>query len=180
MFTGHAACRIGRRGAAQAVALAALVGLECAAPPVQPPATRASLERLAAAATADVYGRPASLAPLLADRAVLYFFRTDCRYCAAGLAAARALAARPGAPALVLISREGAARLRAVLGPGHLTRLVVLSDSGGALMDSALVTPFVPRVIAVARYRVLLDETGLGRAGLERALEIAASWGGDR
>jgi hypothetical protein len=27
---------------------------------------------------------------------------------------------------------------------------------------------------------VLLDETGLGRAGLERALEIAASWGGDR
>jgi peroxiredoxin len=180
MFTGHAARRIGRRGAAQVVALAALVGLDCAAPSVQPPATRASLERLASAVTADVFGRPASLEPLLADRAVLYFFRTDCRYCAAGLAAARALAARPDAPALVLISRESAARLRAVLGPGHLTRLVILSDSGGALTDSALVTPFVPRVIAVARYRVLLDETGRGRAGIEGAVEIAAAWGRDR
>jgi hypothetical protein len=180
MFTGHAVCRIGRRGAAQAATLAALVGPGCTAPPIQPPATRASLERLAAAATADVYGRPAPLARLLADRAVLYFLRTDCRPCAAGLAAARALAARPGAPALVLISRESAARLRAVLGPAPLTRLVVLSDSGGALMDTALVTPFVPRVIAVSRYRVLLDQTGRGGAGLEGAAELAASWGRDR
>ncbi len=77
MFTGHA-CRISRRGAAQAAALAALVGLGCAAPPAQPPATRAALERLAAAAATDLYGRPASLAPLLAGGAGLYCFRTPC------------------------------------------------------------------------------------------------------
>jgi peroxiredoxin len=180
MFIGHAACRIGRRGAAQAAALAALVGLGCAAPPIQPPATRASLERLAAAATADIHGRPASLAPLLAGRAVLYFFRTDCRYCAAGVAAARALAARPDAPTLVLISRESAASLRAVFGAAHPRRLVVLSDSGGALMDRALVTRFVPRVVAVAGFRVLLDRTGHSGAGLDEAAQIAASWGRDR
>ncbi len=173
------ACRIGRRGATQAAALAALVGLACAAPPMQPPATRASLERLAAAAWTDIYGRPASLAPLLARRAVLYFFRTDCEYCAADLAQARALAARPGAPALVLVSREGAARLRAALGPARPGRLVILSDSGGALMDTALVTRFVPRLLAVAGFRVLLDVTGQGGPGLSGALAIAASpqWG---
>jgi peroxiredoxin len=180
MFTGHAACRIGRRGAAQAAALAALVGLGCAAPAIQPPATRASLERLAAAATADIYQRPVSLAPLLAGRAVLYFFRTDCRYCAADLAAARALAAKPDVPALVLVSRESVARLRAVLGPAPLPGLVVLSDSAGALMDSALITPFVPRVVAVASFRVLLDHTGQGGAGLDGAAEVAASHGRDR
>jgi hypothetical protein len=179
MFTGDA-CRISRRGAAQAAALAALVGLGCAAPPIQPPATRAALERLAAAARTDIHERPVSLAPLLAGRAVLYFFRTDCEYCVAGLAAARALAARRDAPALVLISRESAARLRAVFGPTHPRRLVVLSDSGGALMDSALVTPFVPRVVAVAAFRVLLDRTGAGGPGLDGAAEIATSWGRDR
>ena len=144
-------------------------------PPLQPPATRESLERLAAAATADIYGRPASLAPYFADHAVLYFFRTDCRYCAAGLATARALASRPGSPALVLVSREGAPRLRAALGPAHLARLVVLSDSAGALMDSALPTRFVPRIVAVACFRVLLDRTGHGGPGLAGAVAIAAS-----
>jgi hypothetical protein len=173
MITRHA-CRIGRRGAASAAALAALVAVGCAMPPLQPPATQESLERLAAAATTDIYGRPASLAPYFADRAVLYFFRTDCRYCAAGLAMARALASRPGSPALVLVSREGAARLRAALGP-HLARLVVLSDSDGALMDTALVTRFVPRVVAVAGLRVLLDQTGQGGPGLAGAVAIATS-----
>ncbi|HVO34989.1 MAG TPA: hypothetical protein VMT21_05440 [Gemmatimonadales bacterium] len=174
MITWHA-CRIGRRGSAQAAALAALVVLGCAAPPLQPPATRASLERLAAAATTDIYRRPAQVTRLLAGRAVLYFFRTDCRYCAADLAKARALAATPGSPALVLVSREGAARLRAALGPAHLARLVVLSDSDGALMDSALVTRFVPRVVAVAGYRVLLDRTGHGGPGLAGAVALAAA-----
>ena len=168
------ACRIGRRGAASAAALAALVGASCAAPPVQPPATHASLRRLAAAAPLDVYRRTVPLASLLAGRAVLYFFRTDCEYCARDLAKARALAARPSSPTLVLVSREGAARLRAVLGRTHLARLVVLSDSDGALMDSALVTRFVPRIVAVAGLRVLLDRTGEGGPGLEGALELAA------
>jgi hypothetical protein len=176
MFTGHVR-RIGRRGAAPAAALAALGALACAAPPVQPPATRASLERLAAAVTTDIYGRPAPLRSALADRAVLYFFRTDCRYCS-GLAAARALAARPEAPLLVLVSREDAARLKAAAGPERPDRLVVISDPGGALMDTALVTRFVPRIIAVAGFRVLLDQTGQGGPGLEGAAEIAARRGG--
>lgn len=180
MFTGHAACRIGRRGAAQSVALAALVAGGCGAPPLQPPATRASLERLAAAATTDIYQRPVSLAPILTGRAVLYFFRTDCEHCAAGLAAARAWGARPGLPSLVLVSREGAARLRAVLGPMPRPGLVVLADSDGALMGSALPTPFVPRVVAVTRLRVLLDQTGRGRAGFDAAVRIAASQGRPR
>jgi len=174
MFTRHA-CRIRRRGSAQAAALAALVALGCAAPPLQPPATRASLERLAAAAITDVYRRPVQLANLFAGRAVLYFFRTDCPHCAPDLAAARALAATPGSPALVLVSREGPSRLRAALGPAHLARLVVLSDSDGALMDSALVTRFVPRIVAVAGFRVLLDRTGHGGPGLAEAATIAAS-----
>jgi len=175
MFTGHTACRIGRRGSAQAAALAALVAVGCAMPPLQPPATRASLERLAATAATDVYRRPAQLARLLAGRAVLYFFRTDCPHCAPDLAQARALAATPGSPALVLVSREGASRLRAALGPRRLVRLVVLSDSDGALMDTALVTRFVPRIVAVAGFRVLLDRTGGGGPGLAGAVAIAAS-----
>ncbi len=175
MFTRHA-CRISRRGGAQAAALVALVGLSCAAPPLQPPATRPALERLAAVARFDIYGRTAPLASLLAGRAVLYFFRTDCGYCAADLARARALAASPGSPTLVLVSREGAARLRAAVGPGRLRRLVVLSDSDGALMDSALVTRFVPRIVAVAGFRVLLDRTGHDGPGLAGAAAIAASW----
>ena len=178
MITRHA-CRIGRRGSAQAAALAALVALGCAAPPLQPRATRASLERLAAAATTDIYRRPTQLARLLAGRAVLYFFRTDCPHCARDLAAARALAATPGAPALVLVSREGPSRLRAALGPA-LARLVVLSDSDGALMDTALVTRFVPRVVAVAAFRVLLDQTGHEGPGLAGAVAIAASQGLER
>jgi len=173
MFTRHA-CRIGRRGGALAAALAALALPGCAAPAVQPPATPRSLERLAAAARTDIAGRPAPLAPLLAGRAVLYFFRTDCEYCAAGLAQARALAARPDGPALVLVSREGAARLREALGRALPRRLVVLSDSDGALMDSALVTRFVPRIVAVAAFRVLLDRTGQGGPGLAGAVRIAS------
>lgn len=175
MFTGHRACRIGRRGAAPAAALAALVAGACAAPPVQPPATRQALERLAAAARADIYQRPVALAPLLADRAVLYFFRTDCAYCAADLAEARTLAARPGFPAVVLVSREPAARLRAALGAEPSPGLVVLSDSAGALMGAALPTRFVPRVIAVASFRVLIDHTGKGGAGLNGAAAIATA-----
>jgi hypothetical protein len=176
MFTFHAR-RIGRRGAVEAAALAALSALGCAAPSLQPPATRASLERLAAAATTDINRRSVALAPLLAGRAVLYFFRTDCEYCATGLAAARALATRPGAPALVLVSRESPARLRTVFGPALPRRLVVLSDSGGALMDTALVTRYVPRIVAVAAFRVLLDQTGQRGPGLSGAVEIAAAWG---
>ncbi|MGD0992420.1 MAG: hypothetical protein ABR998_08115 [Gemmatimonadales bacterium] len=179
MITRHA-CRIGRRGSAQAAALAALLALGCAAPPLQPRATRASLERLAAAATIDIYRRPTRLARLLAGRAVLYFFRTDCPHCARDLAAARALAAAPGSPALVLVSREGPSRLRAALGPTHLARLVVLSDGDGALMDTALVTRFVPRVVAVAGFRVLLDQTGHEGPGLAGAVAIAASQGLER
>ncbi len=170
--------RTGRRGVARAAALAAaVVGWGCTAPPLQPPATRASLERLAAAALGDVYGRPQRLGALLEGRAVLYFFRTDCEYCASGVATARALAAKPGAPALVLISREGAVALRAALGPAPVARLVVLSDTSGALMDTALVTRFVPRVVAVAHYRVLLDRTGGGGPGLAGAAQLAASSG---
>jgi hypothetical protein len=164
MLTGHAERRIGRRGAVGAATLAA-AWAACAAPPVQPPATRHSLERLAAAARFDIYGRPAAIGPLLAGRAVLYFFRTDCPHCAADLAVARALAARPDLPAIILVSRESAARLREVLGPTP-ARLVVLSDSAGALMGTALPTRFVPRVVLVSGYRVLLDQTGEGGAGL--------------
>ena len=174
MITRHA-CRIGRRGGAYVAALAALALAGCAAPAVQPPATRRSRERLAAATPTDILGRPAPLAPLLAGRAVLYFFRTDCEYCAAGLAQARALAARPDGPALILVSREGAARLRKALGPVQPRRLVVLSDSAGALMDSALVTAFVPRIVAVAGFRILLDLTGRGGPGLAGAVRIASA-----
>jgi hypothetical protein len=173
MFTRHA-CRIGRRGATQAAALAALACAGCAAPPVQPPATRESLQRLAAAARTDIWGRGAPLGSLLAARAVLYFFRTDCEFCATDLAKARALAAKPSSPALVLVSREGSAHLRAALGRRRPAHLVVLSDSDGALMDTALVTRFVPRVVAVAGFRVLLDRTGRGGPGLEGALALAA------
>jgi hypothetical protein len=179
MITGHAR-RIGRRGAVESAALAALAALGCAAPAVQPPATRAALERLAAAATTDAYRHAVALAPLFAGRAVLYFFRTDCEYCAAGLAAARALAMRPGAPTLVLVSREGPARLRAALGPALPRRLVVLSDSAGALMDAALVTRYVPRIVAVAAFRVLLDQTGQRGPGLVGAVRIATAWGRSR
>ena len=174
MITRHAR-HIGRRGAVRAAALAALAALGCGAPSLQPPATRASLARFAAAATRDVYLHPVALAPLLGRRAVLYFFRTDCEYCAAGLAAARALASRPGAPALVLVSRESAERLREVLGPAPPRSLVVLSDSAGALMDSALVTRYVPRIVAVAAYRVLLDQTGQRGPGLRGAVDLAAA-----
>lgn len=179
MFTGRDACRIGRRGAAQAAPLAALV-VACAAPPVQPPATRESLERLAAAATTDIYQRPVSLSPLLAGHAVLYFFRTDCPHCAEDLASARTLAGKPDFPAVVLVSRESASRLRAVLGAEPHPGLVVLSDSDGTLMGSALPTRFVPRVVAVAGFRVLLDHTGKGGAGLSGAAGIAGSQGGGR
>jgi hypothetical protein len=175
MFTGHGVGRIGRRGAAQAAALAALVAGACAAPPVQPPATRQGLERLAAAAHADIYGRPVALARLFAGHAVLYFFRTDCHYCAADLATARTLAARPGFPAVVLVSRESASRLRAALGDGPSPGLVVLSDSGGTLMSAALPTRFVPRVIAVASMRILIDHTGKGGAGLDAATAVTAA-----
>jgi hypothetical protein len=111
---------------------------------------------------------------------VLYFFRTDCEYCQAGLSAVRTLAAAPRSPALVLVSRESAARLRAVLGPRGLRRLVVLSDSGGVLTDTALVTRFVPRIVAVAGYHVLLDQTGQGGPGLEGAVRLTLSRGSGR
>ncbi len=177
MFTGHASGRIGRRGGAWAAALAALAATGCSAPAVQPPATRRALERLAAAARTDVYQRPVSLAPILAGRAVLYVFRTDCRYGAADLAAARTLAANPDVPAVVLVSRESAARLREALGPEARPNLVILSDSDGVLME-ALPTRFVPRVVAVAGFRVLLDHTGQGGAGLGGAGLAAAAGGG--
>jgi hypothetical protein len=155
-----------------------LVAAACAPPAVQPPATPEALRRVAAAATHDAFGRPVSLAPLLAERAVLYFFRTGCEPCAADLAAAPALAAAAGVPPLILVSREAAARLRAVLGPGPRPGLVVVSDEGGAIMGAALPTRFVPRVIAVDRGRIRLDVTGSAGGGLRRA--VAALSGGER
>ena len=168
MITGHAERRIRRRGRARAGALAALVAAACAPPAVQPPATPEALQRLAAAVRHDVFDRPATLAPLLADRAVLYFFRTGCEHCAADLAAAPALAGARGAPPFILISREGASRLRAALGPGPRPGLVVVSDEDGGIMEAALPTHLVPRVVAVERGRVRLDRTGAG-GGLRRA-----------
>jgi hypothetical protein len=177
MFTGRTCPRTCRRGWVAVAPLAALVTAACAARPPQPAATTASLVRVAAVATHDVYGRPAALFPLLADRVVLYFFRTDCAHCAADLARASALAARAGAPPLVLISREGAERLRAAFGPEPSTGIVVISDSGGAIMGTSLPTRFVPRVVAVRRFRVRLDVTGSRGGGLVRA---AAALAGDR
>jgi hypothetical protein len=160
MSIGHAARRTSRRGPAFAAALAALAVAACAAGPRQPPATDASLRRLAAAMRSDIHHRPLDLAALLADRVVLYFFRTDCPHCAAGVASAPGLAARPGAPPLVLISREGPGRLRAVLGMTPRPGLVVVSDSDGAMTGAALPTRFVPRVVAVERFAVRFDVTG--------------------
>jgi hypothetical protein len=168
--TGHTARRIRRRGRARAGVLAALVAAACAPPAVQPPATPEALRRVAAAVRHDVFDRPVSLAPLLADRVVLYFFRTGCEHCAADLALAPALAAAPGAPPLILISREGPARLRSALGPRPRPGLVVVSDRDGAIMATALPTGFVPRVIAVERGRIRLDRTGVGGGGLRRAV----------
>ncbi len=173
MFTGSIAHRIRRRGCR--AALAALAVAACAAPSMQAPATAAALAGVAAAVTHDVYGRRVALGPLLADRAVLFFFRTDCRYCAAELARARSLAGRDGTPPLVLISRQDAAALRAALGPAPRAGLVVVSDSDGAVMRFALPTWYVPRVIAVAGYRVRLDRTGGARAGLAVAARQAAA-----
>lgn len=170
-ITGRAPRRIGRRGPAIAGALAAALGwAACGGGRVQPAATDASLARLAAAARRDAYGRPIELAPLLADHAVLYFFRTDCPHCAADVAAAARLAARAGTPAVVLVSREGPARLRRAFGPAPRGRLVVLSDSDGAIMGAALPTRFVPRFVGVAGFRVRLDVTGDRGAGLAAAL----------
>jgi hypothetical protein len=169
-LTGHAVARTSRRGPVSTGALAALVLGACAPAARQPPATEASLRRVAAAVGSDIYGRAVALGPLLAGRAVLYFFRTDCAHCAASADAARSLAGRPGAPALVLISREGPARLRAALGPAPRPGLVVVSDGRGAVMDAALPTRFVPRVVAVARFRVRLDATGARGPGLAEAV----------
>ncbi len=162
MSTGRTAHRTHRRGPARAVALAVLVGAACAPGQRQPPATNTSLLRLAAAARSDVYGRPLALAPLLAGRVVLYFFRTDCPHCAAGLAASPALAARPRGVPLVLVSREGPARLRSALGQVPRPGLTVVSDSDGAIMGAALPTPFVPRIVGVEGFEVRLDVTGDG------------------
>jgi hypothetical protein len=172
--TGHAARRIRRRGPAGAGALAALAAVACAPPPVQPPATPEALARIAAAVRHDVFDRPVALAELLADRAVLYFFRSRCEYCAADLAAAPALATAPGSPPLVLISRERPARLRAAMGPGPRPGLVVISDEDGRIMGAALPTRFVPRVIAVEGGRIRLDMTGAGGGGLRRAVATLA------
>lgn len=169
-ITGRASRRIRRRGPAFAAALAALALAACARGAVQAAATDASLARLAAAVHRDAYGRPVDLAPLLAGRAVLYFFRSDCPHCAADVAAAAALASRAGAPAVVLVSREGAARLRAALGPAPRGRLIVLADSDGAIMDGALPTRFVPRFVGAAGFRVRLDVTGDRGAGLAAAM----------
>jgi len=170
MSWGPAARRISRRGAVQAAALAALAAA-CVPGGRQPQVAAAALERLAAAVRQDAYGRPVHLKPLLAGRVVLYFFRSDCPHCAAALAAAPSLATAAGAPALVLISREGAARLRAALGPAPRSGLLVLSDSDGAVMEAAVPTRFVPRLVAVAGSAVRRDETGadadLGRAVAE-------------
>jgi len=170
---GHATRRISRRGPAFAAALAALASGACATGGRQPWATGASLRRLAAAVRRDVYDRPVALSPLLAGRVVLYFFRTDCPHCAAEVAAAPGLAARPGGPPLVLISRESPASLRAAFGPEPRAGLVVVSDSAGAIMGGALVTRFVPRMVAVERFEVRLDVTGdrgLGLAGAAATL----------
>jgi len=177
VITGHAKRRIRRRGRAGTRTLAALVAAACAAPTVQPPATPEALQRVAAAVRRDAFDRPVALAPLLADRAVLYFFRTGCEHCAADLAAAPALAGTRGAPPLILISHEDAARLRAALGPGPQAGLVVVSDEAGAIMDSALPTRFVPRVVAVERGRVRLDRTGSGGGGLRRAVALLSGGG---
>lgn len=176
MSTGHAVRRTRRRGPACAVALAALVGA-CAPGRRQPPAMDAALPRVAAAARTDVYGRAVALEPLLASRVVLYFFRTDCPHCAAGRAAAAALAGRPGALPLVLVSREAPERLRAAFGPSPRPGLTILSDSGGAIMAAALPTPFVPRVLGVEHFAVRLDVTG---DGLGLADAMAALGGGPR
>ncbi len=167
MSTGRAACRTHRRGPACAVALAALLGAGCAPGHRQPPATDAALLRVVATARRDAWGRPVALEPLLAGRALLYFFRTDCPHCAAAIAAAPALGARPGV-ALVLISRESPERLRAAFGPAPHPGLTLVSDSGGAIMDSALRTLYVPRVVGVEAFAVRLDVTG-GGVGLADA-----------
>ena len=170
--TGRASHRIGRRGTATAVALAALGAAACVPAPRQPPATDIALARLAAAVAHDAWGRRVDLRPLLGGRAVLAFCRTDCAHCAADLAAAPGLASRPGAPAVVLISRESAARLRAALGPEPPRGLVVVADVAGSVMGpaGALPTPFVPRLVGVAGRRVRLDVTGEHGAGLRAAL----------
>lgn len=171
MSTGHAARRTSRRGPAFAAALAALAATTCAAGGRQPWATGASLRRLAAAARHDIYDRPVALDRLLAGRVVLYFFRSDCSHCAADVASAPALAGRPGAPPLVLVSREGPARLRSALGPEPRAGLVVVSDSDGTITGAALPTRFVPRVVAVERFTVRLDVTGgAGLVGAVAAL----------
>jgi len=167
---GQASRRISRRGPAVAAALAALAWWACAGAPAQREATDASLRRVAAAVRRDVYGRPVDLAPLLADRAVIYFFRSDCPHCAADVAAAPALASRAGAPAVVLVSREGPATLRAALGPVPRGRLIVVSDSDGAVMGEALPTRFVPRFVGAAGFRVRLDVSGDRGAGLAAAM----------
>jgi hypothetical protein len=166
---GRAARRASRRVRALVPALAALAAAACAAGGRQPRATEASLRRLASAVRHDVHHRPVALAPLLAGRVVLYFFRSDCAHCAADVVAAPGLAARPGAPPLVLVSREGPARLRMALGPEPRPGLVVVSDSDGAIMGSALPTRFVPRVVAVERFTVRRDVTG-ERGGLAGAM----------
>ena len=175
---GHATRRISRRGPAFAAALAALAAGACAPAGLQPPATGASLRRLVAAVRRDVYGRPVALTPLLAGRVVLLFFRTDCPHCAAEVAAAPGLAARPGAPPLVLISRESPAALRAALGTEPRPGLVVVSDTAGAIMNGALVTRFVPRVVAVEHFEVRMDVTGGHGVGLSEA--VASLTGGVR
>jgi hypothetical protein len=177
MCTGRRRRRTHRRGPACAVALAALAAA-CAGRPRQPAATAASLRRLAVAVRHDAYGRPLSLGPLLGRRVVLYFARTDCAHCAAGLAAARALAAAGDAPPLVVISREAAGRLRAFFGPPARGNLVVVSDEGGAIMRGALPTRYVPRIVAVERFEVRLDATGERGPGLSEV--VAELAGGKR
>ncbi len=169
---GHAARRISRRGPACAAALAALAA-GCAPGGRQPRASGAALRRVAAAVRVDIYRRPVDLAPLLAGRAVLYFFRSDCPHCAAEVAAAPALAARRGAPALVLISREGPGRLRTALGSVPRPGLLVVSDSEGAVMDAALPTRFVPRMVVVERFAVRRDVTGADPGTLAGAMAAA-------
>ncbi|HXY70369.1 MAG TPA: hypothetical protein VEH62_13040 [Gemmatimonadales bacterium] len=169
---GQASRRIRRRGPAVAAALAALAWAACAPDDLQPLATDAALRRVAVAVHRDAYGRAVDLAPLLADRAVIYFFRSDCPHCAADVAAAPAVASRPGAPAVVLVSREGPSRLRAALGPAPRGRLVVVSDSDGAVMGTALPTRFVPRVVGAAGFHVRLDVTGDRGAGLAAAVDL--------
>ena len=178
--TGRASRRISRRGPASAGALAALAALACTAVPRRPPATDAGLARLAAAVRHDAYGRPVDLGPLLAGRAALYFFRTDCAHCAEDLAAAPRLAARLGAPAVVLLSREGAARLRAALGHEPPGGLIVVADSEGAVMGEggALPTRYVPRYVGVVGSRVRLDVTGGRGAGLGAALAALGTGAG--